>query len=152
MATVSIAQPSAHSAINEDTALTHDLLTTTAPPKFLPSHPSKDDTHRLTRFQRWLAAHGHSWVNPDLAAYRDDLLHSLAPRSAQAHLATVRKALQRVGRDRDYLYAVAALYAAQGASKRALQALVNEAVQRLQRPAIGQCGGAVVNRRAVPRP
>jgi len=111
--------------------MTNDLIINNAPPKFLPSSPSKDDTHRLTRFQRWIESNGHSWVNPDMAAYRDDLLHSLAPRSAQAHLSTVRKALQRVARDRDYLYAAAASYAAQGASKRDLQAMVDEAVHRI---------------------
>lgn len=81
------------------------------PPKFMTRQPSKDESSRLNRFANWIADNNGSWVNPDLSAYRDYLLATLAPRSVKAHLSTVRKALQRVARDRDYLYSVAAAYA-----------------------------------------
>ena len=90
----------------------HELITTEQtviiPPRFMPIQASKDETSRLTRFAKWVNNHGRSWVKPDLSAYRDELLLTLAPRSVKAHLSTVRKALQRISRDRDYLYRVAA--------------------------------------------
>src|SRR5215203_2289070 len=97
---------------------THDITSNNSqsliPPKFLPMKPSKDEMSRLGRFANWINENGGSWVNPDLAAYRDHLLESLSPRSVKAHLSTVRKALQRVARDRDFLYHVAAALAPEG--------------------------------------
>ncbi len=101
------------------------------PPKFFPTHPNKDEASRLGRFARWINGHGHSWVNPDLAAYRDHLLQTLSARSVKAHLSTVRKALQRVARDRDFLYAVAADFAPDGTATLDLKPLVDEFTTRL---------------------
>src|SRR3972149_1956973 len=69
----------------------------------------KDTRHRLTAFAGWLDATNRRWHTPELAAYRDYLLHDrtrsdpvtdepspalLSPASVRAHLATIR------GRDR----------------------------------------------------
>ncbi|MCI0348278.1 MAG: hypothetical protein L0Z53_02540, partial [Acidobacteriales bacterium] len=102
-----------------------------SPPRFLPAHPNKDETSRLTRFANWINDHGHSWINPDLAAYRDYLLETLSARSVKAHLSTIRKALQRVARDRDFLYAVAADFAPEGIATIDLKSLVDEFATRL---------------------
>ena len=101
------------------------------PPKFLPLNPNKDEMNRLGRFARWTNDNGYSWVNPDLSAYRDYLLETLSPRSVKAHLSTVRKALQRVARDRDFLYAVAATLAPDATSKLDLKPMVDEFTTRL---------------------
>lgn len=107
------------------------------PPRFMPANPSKDEQSRLSRFADWIADNG-SWVSPDLAAYRDYLLTTpsertgepLSPRSVKAHLSTVRKALQRVARDRDYLYSVAAQVAPHAATID-LKPIVDEFTHRI---------------------
>jgi len=101
------------------------------PPKFMPANPDKDEASRLGRFARWMYDNHLQWVNPDLATYRDHLLENLSPRTVKAHLSTVRKALQRVARDRDYLYRIAAHYAPDSASLHDLKPLVDEFTHRI---------------------
>ena len=107
---------------SDDRSIIHDAEL--MPPKFLPMTPNKDELSRLGRFARWTNTNGYSWVNPDLSAYRDHLLETLSPRSVKAHLSTVRKALQRVARDRDFLYEVAATLAPEGTAKLDLKPIV----------------------------
>lgn len=101
------------------------------PPAFLPASPNKDEQSRLTKFAAWMSDNGHSWVNPNLALYRDYLLQTLADTSTKAHLSTIRKALRRVKNERDYLYSVAAQHAPEGATMAELKPLVDELTVRL---------------------
>jgi integrase len=114
---------------------THDITRSNEqnpiPPKFMPMKPSKDEMSRLGRFANWINDKGYSWVSPDLSAYRDHLLETLSPRSVKAHLSTVRKALQRVARDRDFLYHVAATVAPEGTAKLDLKPMVDEFTTRI---------------------
>lgn len=113
-------------------------ITTQTPPKFLPGNPSKDEASRLGKFEQWIQETDGQWVNPDLGAYRDHLMTTptertgkpLSARSIKAHLSTIRKALQRVARDRDYLYTVAASYAPE-ASAMELKPMVDEMTSRI---------------------
>jgi integrase len=116
--------------------MTHEIITTDnqpviMPPRFLPANPNKDETSRLGRFAKWIHANEQKWVNPDLSAYRDHLLLTLAPQSVKAHLSTIRKALQRVGRDRDFLYSVAATHAPEGTPIIDLKPMVDEFTTRI---------------------
>lgn len=91
----------------------HDLL--------MPTDPNKDEKSRLGFFIDWLAQTNRRWYQPDLAAYRDYLLKErtridksgkeisapLAPKTAIAHLATIRGRyddLTRSNQLRDLLY------------------------------------------------
>lgn len=56
----------------------------------IPQGADKDTQSRLTRFMEWIRDTGQAIHEPDLAAYRDQLLKDLAPASVAAHLATVR--------------------------------------------------------------
>ncbi len=70
---------------------------------------AKDAKHRLSRFAAWVADGGRGWHEPDLAAYRDDMLAAgLAPSSVSAHLSTIRERYRAIMRDRDRFYAIAA--------------------------------------------
>jgi site-specific recombinase XerD len=70
------------------------LTTTQAPIRIeldlIPQEADKDTTSRLKRFKDWLQDTGQAIHEPNLAAYRDQLLKDLAPASVAAHLATVR--------------------------------------------------------------
>lgn len=94
---------------------THSIL--------MPADPNKDEKSRLGFFIDWLARTGRRWYQPDLASYRDYLLKErtridkkghqisapLAPKTAIAHLATIRgryDQLTRSNQVRDMLYAI----------------------------------------------
>ena len=87
----------------------------------MPREPSKDQKSRLGFFIDWLAWTQRPWYSPDLTAYRDYLLKErrridrqgrmihapLSPRTALAHLSTIRSrydALTRSNEVRDRLY------------------------------------------------
>ena len=89
----------------------------------MPREPNKDQRSRLGFFIDWLARTNRTWHHPDLAAYRDYLLEEreridkqgrkvhapLSPRTALAHLATIRgryDELTRSNEVRDRLYAL----------------------------------------------
>jgi integrase len=101
------------------------------PPRFLPVNPSKDESSRLLMFADWMHTEGQSWVNPDLAAYRDHLLLKLAPLSVKSHLSTIRKAIKRIMLNRDYLYE-AASHIMPDATMMELKPMVDEFTERLK--------------------
>lgn len=77
----------------------------------VPTGSDGDNLHRLKRYADWLNSNGDSWLQPDLAAYRDWLKseHDLANSSIASHLATVRgryNALLREDTTRDALRAM----------------------------------------------
>lgn len=91
----------------------------------------KDGKSRIGKFDMWLKANGLSWHNPDMAAYRDNLLVTVAPATAAAHLSSIRgryNALLGDNRVRDSLYALAPVDAAPADKK----AVVDEILQRLE--------------------
>ena len=112
----------------------------------MPRDPDKDQKSRLGYFLDWLAWTRRPWYAPDLRAYRDYLLHervkinphtgnarpaTLAPRSAGAHLATIRGRYEALLRDNDvrqWLYDLAPPDAAPADKK----AFVDETLVRLQ--------------------
>jgi site-specific recombinase XerD len=112
----------------------------------MPATPDKDDQSRLGFYLEWLELTKRSWHQPDLAAYRDYLLHErkrpkglkselkparLSATSAQAHLATIRGRYTTLLRDnslREKLYDLTP-YEAGPADKKAL---VDELLTRLQ--------------------
>lgn len=122
-------------------------------PDFLPTpldHPNqmfltlrklrggKDEQHRLGLYLQWLNHEKEIWWQPDLAAYRNYLLHDyqgrdgqpLAPSSVQAHLASIRGHYQALLRDntlRQWLYD----QCPPDASAADRKALVDERLQRL---------------------
>lgn len=73
--------------------------------------PNKDVTSRVRMFIHWMRETGRPWYDPDLEAYRDQLLASgRAPASAAAHLSTLRGAYRKLLRSnatRDTLYRMA---------------------------------------------
>lgn len=93
---------------------------------------SKNVTHRLSKFETWLKANEIDWYKPDLLAYRDHLLNTLAPSSARVHLSTIRSRyakLQKQNEYRDHLYSVAS--AVVGKSLSDTKAFVDEMDTRL---------------------
>ena len=84
---------------------------------------------RLGQFVAWQTGR-HPWWQPDLAAYRDDLLRDgLQPVSVQSYLATIRGAYRRIlasNRTRDALYAMV------GGGTVERWAAVNEIVARIE--------------------
>lgn len=89
----------------------------------MPREPDKDEKSRLGFFIDWLARTNRRWYQPDLQSYRDYLLKErervdrrgrrvyapLAPKTALAHLATIRGRyddLTRSNEVRDRLYAL----------------------------------------------
>jgi site-specific recombinase XerD len=61
----------------------------------LPAHsPDKNVRSHLARYQRWLTQTGRALYPPDLPAYRNHLMQTLAPSSARTHLAHVRRSYQ----------------------------------------------------------
>src|SRR5258708_39551917 len=101
----------------------------------IPSGAVKDHLHRLSVFAIWLDATGHSWRDPDRAAYRAHLLaRGLQKSSVTAHLATIRaryKALLRDNHLRDHLYGMTP----EGLSPADKKAFVDEALTRLNNAA-----------------
>jgi site-specific recombinase XerD len=100
-------------------------------PGLVPADADKDTRYRLNRFSRWMAAQGRGWHEPDLAAYRDQLLLEYAPSTAQAHLSTIRGRYREILRDngtRETLYRLASQVAEQPADRKAL---VDELLARM---------------------
>jgi site-specific recombinase XerC len=61
---------------------------------------NKDRDCRLRRFIDWQTQAGQDWHNPNLAAWRDDLLaQGLAPSTVAAYMATVRGRYGEIGKD-----------------------------------------------------
>jgi site-specific recombinase XerD len=76
----------------------------------VPPGAGKDARYRLGKFQAWMTAQGRVWHKPDLTAYRDHLLATLAPATVSGHLSTIRARYRVVLRDdatRDNLYNLA---------------------------------------------
>ncbi len=112
----------------------------------MPRSADKDTLSRLNYFIDWLAFTKRSWLEPDLAAYRDYLLYdririnpntggeeaaTLAPRSVAAHLATIRgryAALLRDNRVRQAFFDLAP----EGGTLADRKAFVDEIAVRLQ--------------------
>lgn len=58
----------------------------------LPPHSdNKNIVSQVNRYNRWLVETGHTMYLPDLIAYRDHLLMTLAPSSVRAHLSSIRR-------------------------------------------------------------
>lgn len=58
----------------------------------LPPHSAnKNIVSQVARYNRWLVESGHALYLPDLTAYRDHLLRTLAPSSVRAHLSSIRR-------------------------------------------------------------
>jgi hypothetical protein len=75
----------------------------------------KDGKSRIGKFDAWLRDNGMAWHNPDMVAYRDSLLATVAPATAAAHLSSIRghyNALLGDNRVRDSLYTLAPVDAA----------------------------------------
>lgn len=81
----------------------------------LTAYDTKDESHRLTTFIRWLESNEFTWFSPDLETYREYLLNHylgrdsvpLSPSSVKAHLSTIRsryKSVLRSNKVRDYFY------------------------------------------------
>jgi site-specific recombinase XerD len=68
----------------------------------IPPDADKDTRSRLGAFAEWLKQRGRPWHEPDLRAYRDDMLaQNYAPATIRAHLSTVRARYRRLLRDND---------------------------------------------------
>jgi site-specific recombinase XerD len=58
----------------------------------LPPHSdNKNIVSQVARYNRWLVESGQALYLPDLTAYRDHLLRTLAPSSVRAHLSSIRR-------------------------------------------------------------
>jgi site-specific recombinase XerD len=106
----------------------------------VPTGANKDERHRLGKFQQWLERwieadrDKRRWYDPDLAAYRDELLAQYQPSSVAAHLSTVRTRYRQIMADnptRDILYEVARREDP-GAGQADLKAMVDEFLTRLE--------------------
>jgi len=89
---------------------TDKALITSTIINLIPPDAGKDARYRLGKFARWMAARSRPWHKPDLAAYRDHLLETLAPATVSGHLSTIRARYQRMLQDnatRDVLYRLA---------------------------------------------
>lgn len=100
-------------------------------PLLLQGVNDKDGISRIKRFDGWLKENGLSWHNPDLAAYRDNLLQKLAPATVAAHLSSIRgryNVLLQDNRVRDGLYTLTPADASPADKK----AVVDEILARLE--------------------
>lgn len=95
----------------------------------------KDGRSRIGKFEKWLAGDedrpAQPWHNPNMTAYRDELLQHLAPATVAAHLSSIRgryNALLQDNRVRDSIYALAPADASPSDKK----AVVDEILQRLE--------------------
>lgn len=113
-----------------------EALTITQTPSaaLIPMDADKDVRYRLKKFTSWLG--GRSWLNPDLAGYRDFLLsENYAASTVSAHLSTVRARYATILRDnvtRDLLYSVVARTTDSTIEKKAF---VDETITRLKNAA-----------------
>lgn len=106
-------------------------VSTVAATPLLNGVTDKDGKSRIGKFDAWLRDNGMAWHNPDMAAYRDSLLATVAPATAASHLSSIRgryNALLGDNRVRDSLYALAPVDAAPADKK----AVVDEILQRLE--------------------
>jgi len=108
------------------------ITTRRAPVTIVPAGATGNQLSRLGKFDSWLQGNGHTWDSPDLAQYRNHLLERITPRSAQAHLSTIRaryKAIARDNRTRDALYHIASERFESVADRKAY---VDESITRLE--------------------
>lgn len=77
------------------------MVSESAPrPRALIAGGSKSEDSRLRRFADWQAGQGLAWWQPELEAWRDELLAAgLAPSSVAAYLATVKGSYRRALED-----------------------------------------------------
>lgn len=105
-----------------------NAVVTEVPPTFFPAIISKQERSRLNKFVLYMT--DRSWLSVNLTQYAAYLISTgLSPASVKAHLSTLRTALGRVKRDRDYWYGVAAQIAP-NAGTLELKAIVDEIVVR----------------------
>jgi integrase len=104
----------------------------------IPAAAGKDTGHRLGKYVQWLEERGAAWHDPELSDYRDQLLQTLKPASAAAHLATIRgryRELLTDNRIRDRLE-ITVRESLEAAGKPAgpadVEALVNRKLTRLE--------------------
>jgi len=94
---------------------------------------SKDWDSRLRFFVSWQDAVGESWLSPNLASYRDYLLHEreLAASTISAHLSQIRAVYRRLLKDNDLRQQ---LFESTDSTLAAADrfAMVNEVVTRLE--------------------
>lgn len=108
-----------------------DTEVSQVPPAYYPTVVSKQERSRLDRYARYITdVKLSNWTSINIVEYRDYLLaQGLSASSVKAHLSTVRTALARVGRDRDYWYGVASEIAP-NASLLERKAIVDEIIVR----------------------
>ena len=97
--------------------MTTTALITRGTIDIVPAGASGNRKSRLGKFAKWLQDTGRAWHTPDLGAYRDHLLGRMAPRSAIAHLSTIRARYGEIVENnatRDLLYDMAAAGIAEG--------------------------------------
>lgn len=79
---------------------------------FTTDHADANRRSRLKLFSEWLDTNGKSWLDANLAEYRDYLLHTrkspLAPISARNHLATIRQRYRDLMEDNSIISAIEA--------------------------------------------
>jgi len=97
------------------------------PPSYYPPVMSRAVKNRLATYAHYVGNSGGNWARHNLEAYALFLSQSLQPSSVKAHLSTVRQALARLARDRDYWYSYT-----QGMPMLEAKAAVDEIVTRLR--------------------
>lgn len=96
------------------------------------ANDEKDARYRLGAYVGWLAQTGGNWHDPDLAAYRDHLLATLAPETVRGHLSTIRSRYADVLRNnRPILWDMAAQVVGTG-SIADIKATLDEKVTRIE--------------------
>ncbi len=96
---------SVYEPIKEEPMTTN--LAKRANPFALTGSETRDTRYRIGKYNAYLATSGTAWDSPNLAAYRDHLLATLAPATVAAHLGTVRARYSRLllsNEIRDHLY------------------------------------------------
>ena len=123
--------------------MTAIALTTARNLDFLPPHASPTVKTRLVTYVAWLDQTARSWLNPDLAAYRDHLLHhhrsprrpkrqpGLFPQTVKSHLVTIRGRYQQLLRSNQVRQMIFDLVPAT-ATAADRKALVDEILVRIQ--------------------
>lgn len=84
---------------------------------------------RLGPYLEWA---GSTWIDPDLAEYRDHLFaRGLSPNSVQAHLSTIRSSYQKLLRDNNFREQLLAMLP-EDLSMADRLAMVNEKIERIR--------------------
>ena len=96
----------------------------------VPQGADKDTKYRLGKFETWLRTQGQTWYQPDLAAYRDELLANYVPATVSAHLSTIRATYQKIILNRDAFYQLVPGEYAQDITQQ--KAWVDEAIIRIE--------------------